>query len=130
METSRPARACNFCGVESPRADNLPVRLKTGFMDEAMSANNGQRADGCPHLNSDDPRCASRLCLSRLDQAFTVCFGAFHACPMFHRINGELSRHAEESSDSGPEPALPDAGLPPIRLTIQAQAVALRPTGT
>lgn len=44
---------------------------------------------GCPHVNLNDPRCGSRFCLGRLDQAFTVCFGAFHGCPMYHRINTE-----------------------------------------
>jgi hypothetical protein len=48
--------------------------------------------DGCPHVNRNDPRCGSRFSLGRLDQAFCVCFGTYHACPMYHRINDELAR--------------------------------------
>jgi hypothetical protein len=43
----------------------------------------------CPHLDRNDLRCATRLSLGRIEQAFSVCFGAYHGCPMFHRINGE-----------------------------------------
>jgi len=102
-------------------------------MDEANSATSGQRPDCCPHLNADDPRCASRLCLSRLDQAFSVCLGAFHACPMFHRINDE--RAGGESQVSGQAHAIaissPSRNARPlIGLTVHAPAIALRPTGT
>ena len=60
-------------------------------MDDDTAA---QRLGSCPHVNRNDPRCASRFCLGRLDQAFTVCFGSFHGCPMFHRINVELAEVA------------------------------------
>ncbi len=43
----------------------------------------------CPHLDRDDPRCASRLNLGRLDQAYSVCFGSFDVCPMYHELNAE-----------------------------------------
>jgi hypothetical protein len=46
-------------------------------------------SDGCPHVNRNDPRCATRFSLGRIDQAFDVCFGAYHVCPMYHRINVE-----------------------------------------
>jgi hypothetical protein len=48
--------------------------------------------EGCPHVNRNDPRCGTRFSLGRLDQAFCVCFGTYHACPMYHRISGELAR--------------------------------------
>jgi len=48
--------------------------------------------DGCPHVNRNDPRCGTRFCLGRLDQAFCVCFGTYYACPMYHRINDEITR--------------------------------------
>ncbi len=47
---------------------------------------------GCPHVDRDDQRCSSRFNLGRIQQAFTVCFGSYHGCPMFHRINTELTR--------------------------------------
>lgn len=58
----------------------------------------GERPGTCPHVNRNDPRCATRFSLGRIDQAFTVCFGAYHGCPMYHRISGELDAEAR----SGP----------------------------
>jgi hypothetical protein len=43
----------------------------------------------CPHLDGDDPRCAGHLSLGRLDLAFAVCHGAFHACRVFHQLTIE-----------------------------------------
>jgi hypothetical protein len=74
--------------------------------------------DACPHVNRDDQRCNTRFQLDRIEQAFCVCFGAFHACPMFHQINAEL---AEEAA---PRPAAV------IRVTAYGSAVPLRATGT
>jgi hypothetical protein len=47
-------------------------------------------AGDCPHINRNDSRCSHRFSLGRIDQAFSVCFGAYHGCPNYHRINGEL----------------------------------------
>ena len=49
----------------------------------------------CPLVNLDDPRCDSRLSLSHLDQAFAVCFGAYHTCPMYKSITRERAADAE-----------------------------------
>ena len=54
----------------------------------------GERTCSCPHVNRNDPRCSTRFSLGRLNQAFTVCFGAYHGCPMYHRINSELGAAA------------------------------------
>lgn len=62
-------------------------------MDDA-SARMGERTDACPHVNRNDPRCGTRFSLGRLDQAFCVCFGSYHGCPMYHSINDELARPA------------------------------------
>jgi hypothetical protein len=51
-----------------------------------------ERTDACPHVNRDDPRCASRFRLGRIEQAFAVCFGAYHACPMYFGINRDLAQ--------------------------------------
>ena len=51
----------------------------------------GQSQRGCPHVNLNDSRCSRHLSLGRLDQAFCVCFGAYHACPTYHQINGDLA---------------------------------------
>jgi hypothetical protein len=82
--------------------------------------------DGCPHLNRDDARCASRLCLGRLEQAFSVCFGAFHVCPMYHIINREADGELEPAS-ARPLIAARVALTP---LTMQEQRIARRATGT
>jgi len=55
----------------------------------SAQGNQGRGAGACPHVNRNDPRCSSRFCLGRIEQAFSVCFGAFHGCPMYHRINAE-----------------------------------------
>ena len=49
----------------------------------------GTTPGACPHVDRNDHRCGSRFSLGRIDQAFCVCFGAFHGCPMYHRINTE-----------------------------------------
>ena len=88
------------------------------------SARRGQ--DGCPHLNRDDARCASRLCLGRLEQAFSVCFGAFHVCPMYHVINREAARQLEPEAAGRRFAA--SAVVTPI--TMHDQRITLRATGT
>ncbi|MCH7571685.1 MAG: hypothetical protein IH891_02085 [Planctomycetes bacterium] len=44
----------------------------------------------CPHVDRNDSRCGSRFSLGRIEQAFAVCFGTYHVCPMYHQINAEL----------------------------------------
>lgn len=61
-------------------------------MDDGPMGPQRDTLDACPHINRNDQRCGSRFCIGRLDQAFSVCFGSFNACPMYHRINSELSR--------------------------------------
>lgn len=78
--------------------------------------NNG----ACPHIDRDDIRCASRFSLGRLDQAFSVCFGSYRGCPMFHRINQEQFARARDAAT--PEPL--------ITITAHGRSVPLRPTGT
>ena len=85
-------------------------------MDDVGRRRGGQ--DACPHVNRDDHRCNSRFRLDRIDQAYGVCFGAFHACPMYHQINGELVEAEAARSD------------PVIRVTAYGSTVPLRATGT
>ncbi len=54
-------------------------------------ARTGQFVEACPHVNVNDPRCASRFSLGRIDQAFSVCFGSYHVCPMYRRISSETA---------------------------------------
>ncbi len=92
-------------------------------MDDETSAARvgGERPGTCPHVDRNDPRCATRFSLGRIEQAFCVCFGIYHACPMYHRISRELAfRRAANATSvtvtiSG---GLPHAPMP------------LRPTGT
>ncbi len=76
---------------------------------------------GCPHVNRDDHRCASRFGLTRIDQAFDVCFGTFQACPMYHRINGELDAVARNAAA---------AAAPVVTVTAHGRPIPLRATGT
>lgn len=71
----------------------------------------------CPHVNRDDFRCSSRFRLDRIDQAFMVCFGSYHTCPMYHRINAERD-------------AAPAAEPPLITVTVDGSSLPLRATGT
>jgi len=75
--------------------------------------------DGVAVVNLDDPRCDSRLSINRLDQAFGVCFGAYHTCPMYRSISQEMT---DADADSAP--------LPMISITANGRHVALRPTGS
>jgi hypothetical protein len=82
-----------------------------------------ERVGTCPHIDRNDARCATRFSLGRIRQAFEVCFGAFHGCPMYHRINREL-----------PVAGRPER--PTVEVTIScgeprhARPVPLRATGT
>lgn len=89
-----------------------------------MDDDSARRADeyagqACPHVNRNDPRCASRFCLGRIDQAFHVCFGSYRGCPMYHRINREIDRAG----------APPDR-IPLITMTAHGSPLHLRRTGT
>ena len=75
----------------------------------------GAATSSCPHVNRNDPRCATRFSLGRINQAFTVCFGAYHGCPMYHRINSEIAADAAEVS---------------ITVTCNGADLPLRATGT
>jgi hypothetical protein len=47
-------------------------------------------AGACPYLDRNDPRCASRFGLGRLDQMMDICLGSGVAgCFMHHRIRHE-----------------------------------------
>jgi hypothetical protein len=71
-------------------------------MDDANKSRGRAGGGGCPHVNRNDLRCGTRFRLDRLDQAFRVCFGSYHACPMYHRINAEqdelAAREAQEAA--------------------------------
>jgi hypothetical protein len=53
------------------------------------TSSRAQTAAACPHVDRNDARCAARLSIARLDQAFSVCFGSYRGCALFHRINAE-----------------------------------------
>ena len=88
--------------------------------DEARGGTaSGAAAHSCPHVNRNDPRCATRFSLGRINQAFTVCFGAYHGCPMYHRINNEI---AHEIATAAAEVS--------ITITCRGADLPLRATGT
>jgi hypothetical protein len=97
-------------------------------MDDAGA---GDGPPACPHIDRDDRRCSSRFCLSRIEQALGVCFGAYHACPMFHEINAEIEAVAG-SSGMPPLIVVTANGCPVSRPASRSVPlpVPLRPTGT
>ena len=80
----------------------------------------------CPHIDRDDARCASRFNINRIEQAFSVCFGSYHGCPMYHRINSEDVAATDATTASH----LSRTVSPLIAITTYASDVPLRPTGT
>ena len=101
-------------------------------LDDTQDAITDLAADppSCPHVDRNDARCGHRFRLGRIEQALDVCFGGFHGCPMFHRINRELGAR------TAPMCAHPaNAELAPAALTIPITINAgnphrLRATGT
>jgi len=84
-----------------------------------------QPSNQCPHLDANDSRCASRFSLAALDDAFSICHGGFHGCPIYHRINLEASLRAR----IGPEAAariLPPGRMPAL-MEPHAQGRATKP---
>jgi hypothetical protein len=75
-----------------------------------------RQCNDCPHVERNDLRCCTRFRLGRINQAFSVCFGAYRGCPMFHRINGELREPRDDHA--------------PVVITVSGHGVELRPTGT
>lgn len=102
----------------------LPTPALQEFDDDQSI--DGLTADhaGCPHVNRNDARCSGRFSLTSIEQAFGVCFGGFYGCPLFHRINGELTRRCRDA-DRVPAP------LPFVAVTVHADTrQPLRATGT
>jgi len=73
----------------------------------------------CPHVDRNDARCANRFNLRRMEQAMSVCFGAYHACPMYQQINADLASERQRKR----EPSI-------VTMSIEGERAALRPTGT
>ena len=79
----------------------------------------------CPHMDANDPRCASRFSLASLGDAFGICHGGFHGCAIYHRIHLEASLRAK----IGPEAAariLPPGRMPGL-MESHAQGRATKP---
>lgn len=101
-------------------------------LDETQDALSDPAADppSCPHVDRNDARCGHRFSIGRIEQALDVCFGGFHGCPMFHRINRELGGRAAPLCGGSSR-----AALVPVVLTVPITIHAgnphrLRPTGT
>jgi hypothetical protein len=65
----------------------------------------------CPFIEDGNPACSSRFTLGHLDQAYSVCFGAYQSCSVYQQLAGI-------------------AGAAPLDMTINGHAVELRPTGS
>jgi hypothetical protein len=44
------------------------------------------RGEACPFIELGDPDCSRHFTLTRLTDAFGVCFGNFRHCPNFYRL--------------------------------------------
>ena len=105
-----------IAGREAPRLD---IGSESGISDEAEcefagdeqgdnecfepQADDGNEWGGCPHVDRNDARCGHRFSIGRLDQAFNVCFGSYHACPLYQRINDEVALDVDaDASDRRP----------------------------
>ncbi len=51
----------------------------------------------CPFLERRDPRCADRLSLERLAEAFSLCAGRYEHCNFFQQIRVENQDRLELS---------------------------------
>ena len=83
----------------------------------------------CPHIDRNDARCGHRFSLGRIEQAFGVCFGAFHGCPIYHRINHEIHDQHERITYTCAGAAA-TSQAEPSRITIHIAGQPLRATGT
>ncbi len=54
----------------------------------------------CPFLERRDPRCADRLSLERLAEAFSLCAGRYEHCIFYQRIRDEDQDRLEFSRRS------------------------------
>jgi len=75
----------------------------------AACAATGGGGAGCPYVERDDVRCGHRFTLGRIDQAFTVCFGAFHGCPIYQGMIGQ--------SEARPAAGAANSNVIPLRAT-------------
>lgn len=85
----------------------------------------GATTDYCPHIDQNDSRCGHRFRLGRIEQAFNVCFGAYHGCPMYHRMNREAADVAR-----GGNGEWDGSSVPLVTVSTHGRALPLRPTGT
>lgn len=94
-----------IAGREEPRhdvrfdADDFEVenqRPDAFEISETIATSGGVASGACPHVDRNDARCSHRFSLGRIEQAFNVCFGTFHACPLYHRIGGEIAEITSE----------------------------------
>ena len=74
----------------------------------------------CPFINADDSRCARRLSLSQLDQAFETCLHGHTTCKTYYQLAWENrdgdanpNHHAQSSAQSQTQtPGSQPPGLP------------------
>jgi hypothetical protein len=55
-------------------------------LDVAVHMTCRSEPDVCPFLEAGDARCDSHFTLGQLSLAFGDCFGAYTACPNYHRL--------------------------------------------
>ncbi len=58
----------------------------------------------CPYLDQpllgrEDPTCADRCQMGRLEEFFAICCGNYRRCQTYHRLRAEEARAAAPGSD-------------------------------
>lgn len=96
----------------------------------AANSRRGSVWHTCPYVDCNDIRCTSRFSLGRIDQAFSVCFGSYRACPMYHRIAAEAGIDVASAVGKPTPDNAPTAHSSTIIVTANGCALPLRPTGT
>jgi hypothetical protein len=76
-----------------------------------MLYNESNTSSCCPYVENTNPACSSRFTLGKLDQACSVCFGAYQTCSVYQRVSGKQKTTL-------------------LDLTINDHVVELRPTGS
>lgn len=93
-------QVCAGGTIERERDGDSDDDAKTGPSESIEhDSSDCERWGACPHVDRNDARCGHRFSIGRLEQAFSVCFGSFHACPHYHRINNEVAIDGDPRGD-------------------------------
>ena len=103
--------------------------LKAGRPAEAMDDQTDELRC-CPHVDLNDPRCASRFTMGGIEDLFQYCCGGFHGCAMYHRINMEVN-FRRSVGDARADTFIRPRSVPAIvQVSAHGRPIGLRVTGS